>query len=267
MLAMAPIEKRLGRFTVFYYSLPVEPSVLLDALSRAEAIEGRGRGGIKVVEAEGLRLVSRKYMHGGLFRALTRDLFFDQGRATLEAEIMTHLRKEGFPTVAPFCVIAERLFPVKRLHLLTYMEEGSVELLERLQSSTRKERLRYARRLAELLWLMKKAGVYHPDFHLRNVLVAPGNRLVFLDFDRAEKRPVGDEDMKSMFRRLERFTDKMVRRGKLEADEAEKALFLRTYARLAGVDFAPGMKAAARRTSYRNRLGWFVESILYGRTR
>lgn len=264
---MAPIQKRFGRFTILYYSSTLEPVVLFDALSRAVPVGGRGRGGIRVAEAQGLKLVSRKYTHGGLFRALTRDLFLDEGRAASEAEIMDHLLAKGFPTIRPFCVVVERLFLVKRLHLVTYMEEGSVELLERLQGCAKRKRLRYAQRLAGLLWQMKQAGVYHPDFHLRNVLVAPGDRLVFLDFDRAREKPVTDGDMKSMFRRLARFADKMVGQGKLKAIEEEKAIFLRTYARLSGVDFSPEMEAAARRTSYRNRLGWFVESILYGRAR
>jgi tRNA A-37 threonylcarbamoyl transferase component Bud32 len=264
---MTPIEKSFGRFTILHYSSPFDPSALFDALSRAASLGGRGRGGIRVAEVQGLKLVVRKYVHGGLFRFFTRDFFIDQSRAASEAEIMDYLLKEGFPVIRPFSVIVERLFLVKRLHLITYFEEGAVELLERLRSCSRKEGLRYARRLAELLWLMKRAGVYHPDFHLRNVLVAPGDRLVFLDFDRARKGPVTDDDMKSMFRRLERFADKMVRQGKLEPMEEGKAIFLRTYKRLSGVDFAPEMKAAARRTSLRNRLGWFVESIFYGRPR
>ncbi len=264
---MAPFEKRIGRFTIHYYSSHIEAEALLEAISRAPVIEGRGRGGIKIIEAGGLKLVSRKYMHGGFFRALTRDLFLRQGRATSEAEILAHLTREGFPAVAPFCTIAERLFLLKRLHLVTYLQEGAVELLEYLPRSTRKERLRCVSKLAELLWLMKCSDVYHPDFHLRNVLVKPGDRLVFLDFDRAHHRSVTDGDMKSMFRRMERFVDKMARQGRLDASDEEKALFLRTYARLSGVDFTEEMRASGRRTSYINRLGWFVESLFYRRSR
>jgi tRNA A-37 threonylcarbamoyl transferase component Bud32 len=262
---MAPLEKRTGRFTIFYYSSLLEPEALLRALSRGRMVEGRGRGGIKIIEAGGLKLVSRKYVHGGLFRAFTRDLFLWQNRATSEAEIMAHLGEKGFPVVVPFCAIVERLFLVKRLYLVTYLQEGAVELLEYFQRSTRKERLRCVRRLAELLWLLKQADVYHPDFHLRNVLVVPGNRLAFLDFDRARKRPVNDRDMNAMFRRMGRFADKMVRQGLLDTNDEEKTLFLRTYARLSGRDFTEEMRAAARRTSYLNRLGWFIEWLLFRR--
>lgn len=262
---MTPVEKRFGRFSIFYYSSFLDPRALLDALSRAEPVEGKGRGGIKVAEVAGLKLVARKYVHGGLFRALTRDLFLSGDRAVSEAETLNHLRTRGLPAVAPFCVIVEHLFLTRRLHLVTHLEEGAVELLDHLAACTRRERLRYVRGLAELLWLMKQAGVYHPDFHLRNVLLVPGGRLVFLDFDRARVGPVSDADMKATFRRLERFADKMTVEGKLKTGNEEKVLFLRAYARLSGVDFAREMQAAARRTSCLNRLGWFFESLLYGR--
>jgi hypothetical protein len=262
---MTPIEKHAGKFTIFYYSSPLDPAVLLEALFQAGVVEGKGRGGIKIIETGGLKLVSRKYTHGGLFRAFTRDLYPGQGRATSEASIMAYLEESGFPVVPPFCAIVERHFLMKRLHLVTYLQEGAIELLEHLARSGRMERLRSVRKLAGLLWQMKQVGVYHPDFHLRNVLMAPGNRLVFLDFDRARKKPVSDKDMKSMFRRMERFADKMARQGRFEATDEEKAFFLRTYARLSGTDFTREMRAAAPRTYRLNRIGWFLESLLYRR--
>ena len=261
---MTPFVERLGRFTISYYSSHVEPRALLGAISRAELVGGKGRGGIKIFEAGGLRLVSRKYMHGGLLRAFTRDLFLRPARATKEAEIMAYVREKGLPAAAPFCAIEERLFPVCRIYLVTYLQEGAVELLDHLRQSTRRERLRCSRRLAELMWLMKESGVFHPDFHLKNVLVTPGKRLVFLDFDRSRRRTVSDRDMKSMFRRLARFADKMVLQGRLDGSDEEKALFVRTYARLSGTDPDGWMRGGGRRT-YLNRLGWLVESLLYGR--
>ena len=265
MYAMVPLKERFGRFTLFFYSSPIPAPTLIETISRAEVTADKGRGGIRIFEAGGARLVSRKYVHGGLFRAFTRDLFLSRGRATREADIMAYLQEKSFPTVVPYCAIVERLFLVKRLHLVTYLEEGAVELLDQLRQSSRRERLRWVRRLALIMWLMKEAGVFHPDFHLRNVLVVPGGRLVFLDFDRARKRSVSDRDMRTMFLRLERFADKMVRQGRLDGDEEEKLFFLRTYGRLSGVDFIDAMREGARRASFSNRLGWFVESLLYRR--
>ena len=234
--------------------------MLLPALGKAGVVEDRGRGGIRIFEAGGQRLVSRKYMHGGLFRALTRDLFLWQSRATSEGSIMARLREKGFPVAAPFCAIVERLFFVKRLHLVTYLQEDTVELLDHLRRLTRKERLRCVRKLAELLWGLKQADVYHPDFHLRNVLVAPGTKLVFLDFDRARMRPVSDRDMKAMFLRIGRFVDKQVRQGQFDTNDEEKTLFLRAYARLSGRDLTPEMRAGAAGT--RSSAAWAGSSNL-----
>ena len=56
--------------------------------------------------------------------------------------------------------------------------------------------------------------------------------MLFLDFDKASKRPIGKKDIESMFWRLARYVAKMQRQGDLRVDDREKALFLRTYERL-----------------------------------
>ncbi len=266
-LTMGVQERHVGRFTLFFYSALLDPASFMRALSEAEVIQGKGRGGIRLIEIGGLRLVARKYLHGGLFRMLTRDLFLEQGRATSEAEIMAYLRERGFPVVAPFCAVVEKLFVAKRLHLVTILQANTVSLLEYLRQATGKQRMRLASKLAERLWLLQRAGVCHPDLHLGNVLVTPDQDLVFLDFDRARRKTVIDSDMKSMFSRLERFVSKMERQGRLTIGRKEKALFLRTYARLSGTDLTAEMERSERRTAILHRLGWITESLLYGRGR
>jgi hypothetical protein len=66
-----------------------------------------------------------------------------------------------------------------------------------------------------------------------------------------------------MFGRLGRFVDKMDRQGRFSATGLEKALFLRTYARLSGVDLTKSLADSATRTGVRHRIGWFIESLLY----
>ena len=48
-----------------------------------------------------------------------------------------------------------------------------------------------------------------------------------------------------MFWRLNRYTDKMEREGRLKVGAKEKLLFLRAYGRLSGVDMAGRMAAKA----------------------
>ena len=85
------VQKTIGKFTITYYSSVLDPAAFLHSLGEAPVIPGEGRGGIKIVEADGQKLVARKYTHGGLFRAFTGDLFLDRRRAFAEAGIMSLL--------------------------------------------------------------------------------------------------------------------------------------------------------------------------------
>jgi len=265
-LTMAAPETRSGRFSFIPYSPLFEPASFLKALSSGELVEGKGRGGVRIVEACGSKLVVRKYFHGGLFRALTRDLFVSRGRVVSEGEIMAYLRERGFPVAKPFCAVVEVRIGAKRLYLATVLEENAVNLLEYLEGcSGERQRMRLAWKLARLMWLLQQSGVYHPDFHLRNVLVTKDKELVLLDFDRARRQTVGTRDMKSMFARLGRFVAKMERQGRLKVGGREKAMFLRAYARLSGCDLTAEMARSARRSAVFHRIGWLAESLLYGR--
>jgi 3-deoxy-D-manno-octulosonic acid kinase len=259
------VHKTVEQVTIVYYASVQEPAPFLRALADAPVIPGAGRGGIKIIEVGGRKLVARKYAHGGLFRMFTGDLFLDRRRAVEEAEVMNYLREKDFPVVTPFCVVAEKRAFAFRLHLVTVLEEGAVDLLRQLGISPRRQRLRIAKQFAEALRRLEQAGVFHPDLHLRNVLLTPEGKLVFLDFDRARRKAIGRRDMESMFRRLGRFVDKMEREGQFSATGLEKALFLRTYARLSGTDLTQRLARSTRRAGLRHRVGWFIESLLYGK--
>ncbi len=260
-------EKRLGKFRILYYSTFVEPSSLISALLHAPLVEGKGRTGIRVIEMGGLKLAARKYGHGGLFRAVTRDRFSSGRRVAEEAEILSRLRAQGFPAVSPFCAVIESAFVGKRLYLLTFLEEETTDLLTYLQMSAPRQRLRVAKKLAYLFRLLEQAGVYHPDLHLNNVLVTPGQSLVFLDFDRARRKDLKHDDVESMLWRLARFIGKMEREGRMTVDEREKTLFLRVYDRLSGRDMTAAMQKKAAAKGNIHRVGWFLESLLYGGTK
>ncbi|MCX5805338.1 MAG: hypothetical protein NT010_04610 [Proteobacteria bacterium] len=243
----------------------VDTSTLIERFRNALPLENKGRGGITLLDINGGHIACRKYIHGGLFRAITGDIFFSAKRAIEELNILLYLNGEGFPVVQPYGLIVREGFISKSLHILTIFEENAADLTEVLNTSTRKQRLRIIKFLAQLMWRMETLGVYHPDLHLNNVLVATEGTLKFLDFDRAQRKSINKTDMERMFWRLNRYAEKMERQGKLKVDIKEKLLFLRTYGKLSGFDIAGEMEKKIGLKRIFSQAGWFFESLLYGR--
>ncbi|MGD0233079.1 MAG: lipopolysaccharide kinase InaA family protein [Syntrophorhabdales bacterium] len=253
-------------FLVTCYAEPVPASDLVEKMLRAPTLRHEGRAGIRILDVGGKKLACRKYSHGGLFRAFTRDVFFSARRSAQEAEVMLFLKRSGFPVVTPFATITELGTLRKRLYLCTLLEEGALNLLEYLKRSGKRARLRAAKRFGELLWELEKAGIYHPDLHLKNVVLTLEGHMLFLDFDKASKRSIEQKQVKSMFWRLGRYVDKMQGQGELRVDEREKMLCLRTYERLSKRSIIGEMQRQLRRKTWLHKAGWFFESLFYGKS-
>jgi tRNA A-37 threonylcarbamoyl transferase component Bud32 len=256
---------KLGTFVIYCVSDAINPSMFLDRFLRTETQADKGRGGLKLLSTDGKLFACRKYMHGGLARALTKDLFFTEKRAINELEIMLYLKENNFPVVEPAGILVGEDFPFKKPHIITMFEENVGDLLEFIKVSSRKQRLRAIRDLARFLWRLENLGIYHPDLHLRNVLVKNDGRLIFLDFDKACRKDISRKDMESMAWRLNRFAEKWEQKGYLRISMLERLLFLRTYSRLSGYNFEGEMARKAKSKNLFSRAGWFVESILYGK--
>ncbi len=262
---MTPLtEITHGRYSVYFAEETVEPSLLIDALAKAPTIHGKGRGGISLVRVGPTTLACREYVHGGLFRAFTRDIFLSSRRAIREMEVTRYLRDNGFPVVEPFAVIVEKRFLLRRLYFLTRFVEKAVDLLEYLSLSGRMARMRAIRRLATHLYRLEGLGVYHPDLHLNNVLVTAKQGMIFLDFDKSVRDGSTKDLMIRMFWRLNRFAEKMERKGVAAFSLRERVLFLRTYRRLSGYNIVSVMEQKAGRKRLLNKAGWFVERLFYG---
>jgi len=244
-----------------------DPSALIDRLRNAPPLENKGRGGITLLEINGRHIACRKYIHGGLLRAITGDIFFSAKRATEELKVLGYLKERGFPVVQPYGLIVKKNFVTKSLHILTVFEENSVDLSEVLSASTGKQRFRTIKKLAQIMWHMETLGVYHPDLHLNNVLVTAEGTLKFLDFDRACRKSITKKDMEQMFWRLNKYVEKMERQSKLKITLKEKLLFLRTYRKFSGFDMAGTMKNKVNQKGFLSKIGWFLESLLYGNKR
>ena len=262
---MTPIARSWGDFTAFYYGKEMDTDLLVRRLLEAPVEAKKGRGGIRLLGMGEKRLVCRQYLHGGLFRALTKDLFLSDRRCRREAEILAYLGRQGFPVAEAVCALSENRGLTKRLYLVTGLIEDSQDLLDYLNQSGPRQRLRTIKRFAQLLWRLEQAGIFHPDLHLNNVLVTPKKELLFLDFDKACRKAITEKDVESMLWRLARFADKMAKQGTFRAQQREKMLFLRTYERLSGHGIVAVMEKKSVRKGLLHKIGWAVESFLYGR--
>jgi len=253
------------RFICFYpEDTEIHISKLIEKEKDGFLIDNRGRGGIRILNIEGRPVVSRKYLHGGILRCITKDLFFTGKRVKKELQVMLYLKDKGFPVVEPYCAIIECCGIKKELYLLTYYEDNTTTFFEYLESKNHKSRYRIIRELAYFIYCLVMHGVYHPDLHLDNIIVTDNGKMKFLDFDRAEIGNITPDHVESMFWRLNRYVEKISRKGNVPIGLMEKTYFLRVYSRLSGVDWVERMKKSAFLKSAISRLGWFLEGMLYG---
>ncbi|HAR95610.1 MAG TPA: hypothetical protein DCR97_06570 [Deltaproteobacteria bacterium] len=262
---MRPKTRKLRNLTIRYYGGFVEPEELTRELGKADILPHLGRGGIKIVSVGGRHLVGRKYLHGGLLRLITKDRFFSEKRCVAEAQTLNFLRGRGFPVVTPFATVAEKRIVAYRLTILTVLEQGSVTLLDYLNTAGHKDRMSIIGGFVHLFCRMQSLGVYHPDLHIANVLVALTGKLIFLDFDRAQRRILSRRDREAMLWRLWRHIVKMERLGRLKLDDTEKNHLLKIYSRVGGIDAESVLGRKARKGSYVHRVGGILESIVYRR--
>jgi hypothetical protein len=262
-----PAKTVHGPFSVYFAKEVIYPAVLTRQLASARTVKGKGRGGIKILDAGPLKLACRQYMHGGLFRAVTGDTFFSDRRALSEMETTLYLGDKGFPVIKPVAVIVENRVLRKRLYFVTAFEEGAVDLLQFLSDSGRMARYRLVRRLAQYIYLLETLGIYHPDLHLNNVLITKNKEMKFLDFDKSRRGSVTKEEIVRMTFRLNRYAEKMEKAGVITFTMKERMLFLRTYRKLSGYDIISAVMKRAKRKKFTSRAGWLVERLLYSGNR
>ena len=254
---------RHGKYTLVSREGGTSPAALVGQMAAPQGEIKKGRGSVKIISLGGRLLACRKYVHGGLLRAFTGEVFFTSKRAEREFETTVYLEENSFPVVSPLGYLVENKGTAKSLYFLSFFEDNQGDLLELLKKGSAKARLRAARDLSRLLAMMGKLGVYHPDMHLQNVLVT-SRGLVFLDFDKAYRKKVTKKDMERMFWRLNRFAEKKERAHELIISGKEKMFFLRVFERSWGEKITDDMlkRLEGKRRAY--RLGWFLESMLYG---
>ena len=231
-----------------------DPRAIADA---GEArYEGRGRPAL-VVLARGTRAVVRRYLHGGLLRAVTGRYFVGRSRPLRELRATERARRAGVRVPE---VLAAWHGPRAGLFhegwILTREVAGARDLAEVLRAG---ERVPGAfRDLGREVRRMHEAGVLHGDLHVKNVLLAKDG-VTILDFDRATVgaalSPAAREDN---LLRFDRSVEKLGRRG-VGVPRTDRLRFFAAYwpAGLARPE-RDRLAARCRRSLARHRLGWRI---------
>jgi hypothetical protein len=173
----------------------------------------------------GPRVVVRRSQHGGVLAPLLRDLFLPPTRAPYELLVSLLLLRSGVPTPA---VIAYAVYPVgpllRRSDVATAEVQGE-DLSAVLGQEPNEAPLEtWMAPVSELLKGLARAGAWHPDLNLKNILLAPDasgkKRAYVLDVDRIHFHPPEDPNVRSAnFQRLERSLKKWSERAATALDE------------------------------------------------
>jgi len=219
----------------------------------------------------GKRMVLRQYLHGGLLRALTANLYLFGARSFRELALTEEIRSCGIPTISSIGAIHHRIFfPFYQAYFLSLEVPRAIDLTQYFQEIVAiplPENLSLKRKIIRSTGLLirqfHQAGFFHSDLQLKNILVA-GNKVLLIDFDRSYRKPTltVQERIKNLLR-LNRSVEKWKRLG-VPITRTDRWRFFMAYA---GGDkkIREAMERALRTYSVRfffYRLGWTLERVL-----
>jgi 3-deoxy-D-manno-octulosonic acid kinase len=146
-----------------------------------------GRGSTQRLALPGGKTVYvRKYVHGGLVGRFVRDVYLLRPERPVRELIVTETaRAAGCPVPHVLAVCIEEAVIGYRGWLVTQAIEDARPLIDVLAERASELRPALLARIGAAIRALHSAGVYHVDLTGHNVLVGPGDRVSFVDFDRA----------------------------------------------------------------------------------
>jgi tRNA A-37 threonylcarbamoyl transferase component Bud32 len=124
--------------------------------------------------------VLRKFYHGGVFRNLFKDKFFEKKvRAFEEFKVLQFLTQKKLPVVKPLFAMKSNNFPYSQC-LATKFLENSNDLVN-FDSFSNK----LIEKIFKQIELFFDAGLIHSDLNIKNILIK-NNEIYLIDFDKAK---------------------------------------------------------------------------------
>ncbi len=191
--------------------------------------------------------VARDYWHGGLFRNILRDIFWDRLRPLRELSICEAAGKSGIKTSEVVAIVKNKILgSLYKCRLISREITGAIDLMELLlKPETDKlvaRKRQIINKVAEAVKKMHDAGIYHADLHLKNILVqfaecdSVDAYIIDLDKSRQYEKIDLHKRMRNIMR-LDRSVEKMVRNNKdvfgpgspFPISKTDKLRFLKEY--------------------------------------
>ncbi|HEY4132445.1 MAG TPA: lipopolysaccharide kinase InaA family protein [Gemmatimonadaceae bacterium] len=163
---------------------------------RGRPMAGRGVVYAAPLPGEVESVVVRHNHHGGFFAGITRDVFPFWTRAPREVATSERLRANDVPTPVMLGYVLYEILPkVYRADVLSREVEHSFDLSAAIISGDQHLRTRALHATSELVRALVRAGAWHKDLNVKNVLLHPtvdGDlEAMVLDVDRV-KFPTDD---------------------------------------------------------------------------
>lgn len=216
-------------------------------------------------------MVLRRYLHGGLLRVFTRDLYLFGSRSFRELALTEEIRICGIPTIQPIGAIHRSILPLfYQAYFLSLEIQHAMNLIQYFQEigpCPSREKLQFKRKviksIGSLIQKFHQAGFFHGDLQLKNILVAEGQPFL-IDFDRSyRKGKLSLNERMQNILRLNRSLEKWRRLGLL-ITRTDRWRFFSAYAG-GDVKIREEMKRVIRTYSIRYlfyQWGWALERML-----
>lgn len=209
-----------------------------------------GRTPCKTLIMESLNnesFVVREYWHGGLFRKILRDIFWDSLRPLRELSICEAAGKSGIKTSVVIAIVKNRILgPIYKCRLVSKEITGAIDLMELLLNPEKNKlvvrKRQIINKVAKAVKEMHDAGIYHADLHLKNILVqsAAGGKVsvYIIDLDKSSQyEKISFHQRVRNIMRLDRSVEKMIINNKdvfgqgfpFPISKTDKLRFLKEY--------------------------------------
>lgn len=170
-----------------------------------------GRGQSWVLKVDGDAWVLRHYRRGGLVGRCITDHYLWTGlkhsRPWREWHLLAELSRDGLPVPRPVAARLTRQGLSYQGDLITRLIPDTRSLASRL-TDTRVELLPW-RQMGVCIRRFHDAGIFHADLNAHNLLIAGGDDVYMVDFDRCARRAPGARWQKGNLRRLLRSLHKL----------------------------------------------------------